>query len=342
MIFVVRDDLADIEKVVADTFTDLNVWERKHVQEWIRQCPEILGEELLVLSVEFDRFTLSRDRLDVLALDRMGNLVVVELKRTSLGEYADLQAIRYAAMVSSMTLKTLLPYYMDYQKRYESTSEVTEESSLSKIQEFVTRDDFDDISSSPRIILGSEDFSQEITTTVLWLNKSGLDVSCVRIKPHKIDGRIVLVPQRIIPLQEAREYLIEIQKKEEVQKSGRSRYRPRTMKIILENNLLKAGDRIYLKNALPEHLRYSKNDPMLEATITGKQGQSNAIKWEKDQKEYAISNLTWHIFKSTHPDGKSPGGVNGNWHWVTEGGIALWDLAEQFLRSAEQTDRGDA
>jgi len=28
MIFVVRDDLADIEKVVADTFTDLNVWER--------------------------------------------------------------------------------------------------------------------------------------------------------------------------------------------------------------------------------------------------------------------------------------------------------------------------
>ena len=114
------------------------------------------------------------------------------------------------------------------------------------------------------------------------------------------------------------------------------------MKIILENNLLKAGDRIYLKNARPEHLRYSKNDPMLEATITGKQGQSNAIKWEKDQKEYAISNLTWHIFKSTHPDGKSPGGVNGNWHWVTEGGITLWDMAEQFLRSAEQTDRGDA
>ena len=254
MIFVVRDDLTAIEKVVADTFSDLNIWERKHIQEWIRQCPEILGEELLVLSVEFDRFASSRDRLDVLALDRVGNLVVVGLKRTSLGEYADLQAIRYAAMVSSMTLKTLLPYYMDYQKRYETAEEITEDSSLSKIQEFVTSDEFDDLSTSPRIILGSEDFSQEITTTVLWLNKSGLDVSCVRIKPHKIDDRIILVPQRIIPLQEARDYLIEIQKKEEVQKSGRSRYRPRTMKIVLENNLVNPGDRVFLRNALPEHL----------------------------------------------------------------------------------------
>jgi hypothetical protein len=39
------------------------VWERRHVQEWVRKHPEILGEDLLVVSMEFDRFEGSRDRL---------------------------------------------------------------------------------------------------------------------------------------------------------------------------------------------------------------------------------------------------------------------------------------
>ena len=116
MILVVNKDLTSFEKVDAGSFAALNIWERQHVQEWIRQTPEILGEELLVVSIEFDRFDNSSDRLDVLAIDRSGNLVVVELKRNSFAGYADLQSIRYAAMVSSMTIQKLLPYYTQYQK----------------------------------------------------------------------------------------------------------------------------------------------------------------------------------------------------------------------------------
>src|SRR5439155_26490753 len=96
----------------------LNIWERQHIEEWVRANPEILGEDLLVLTIEFDRFTNSSDRLDILALDRDGNLVVVELKRDAAAGYTDLQAIRYAAMVSSMTIEKLLPYYIAYRKRH--------------------------------------------------------------------------------------------------------------------------------------------------------------------------------------------------------------------------------
>ena len=332
MILVVNNELTTFEKVIPATFMELNIWERKHIQEWIRQAPDILGEELLVVSIEFDRFKNSDDRLDVLAIDRQGNLVVIEFKKEHpFASYADLQAIRYAAMVSSMTIEKLLPYYIGYQKKYLQTENPTKDSSTTNIQEFVNRDTFQELSNKPRIILCSEDFSQELTTTVLWLNQNGLDISCVRIKPHRIGDKIVIVPNKIIPLQEAKQYLIDIQKKEETEDSGSSSYRPRTMKILIENKIMKEGDRILLKNALPSYMKYEKRYPEYSATITGKLGQSNAIRWDKDDQEYSISALTWSLFKDKHPEKKDPGGVNGNWHWVNKSGTSLWQLAENFL-----------
>lgn len=107
LIFIVSQDLRSVEKTSKASFTNLNLWERQHIEEWIRKAPDILGEDLLVVSAEFDRFSGSQDRLDVLAVDRQGNLVVVEIKRDPYAGYADLQAIRYAAMVSAMTVEKL-------------------------------------------------------------------------------------------------------------------------------------------------------------------------------------------------------------------------------------------
>jgi hypothetical protein len=331
MILVVNENLTNFEKVNHSSFVGLNIWERQHIQEWIRQAPEILGEELLVVSIEFDRFNNSNDRLDILAIDREGNLVVVELKRDPFAGYSDLQAIRYAAMVSSMTIEKLLPYYISYQKNYLNADSISKESSVTNIQEFVNKDSFQDLSNKPRIILCSEDFSQEITTTVLWLNQNGLDISCVKIKPHKINDKVVIVPNKIIPLQEAKQYLIDIQKKEEVEVSRASNYRPKTMRVLIQNMLLKEGDKIFLKNALPSYMKFEANNSEYSATITGKLGQSNAIRWDFDNKEYAISSLTWTLFKDKNPDKKDPGGLNGNVHWVDKDGVSLWDIAEKFL-----------
>ncbi len=126
MIFAIGSSLDRAEKISPRTLIELNIWERQHVEEWIRVNPEMLGKDLLILTVEFDRFVQSSDRLDLLALDRSGKLVVIELKRDSAAGYADLQAIRYAAMVSSMTVDKLLPYYVAYRKKHfgEQLSEV--------------------------------------------------------------------------------------------------------------------------------------------------------------------------------------------------------------------------
>jgi hypothetical protein len=331
MIFVVSEGLKDVEKVDSSSFVGLEIWERQHIEEWIRSTPEILGEELLIVSTEFDKFDKSNDRLDLLAIDRQGNLVVVELKRDLAAGYADLQAIRYAAMVSAMTIEKLLPHYVAYRRKHDKEP-LSKEEAHTQIVEFVDAEDFEELSTRPRVILCSEDFSHEITTTVLWLRQSDIDIGCVKITPYQIQGNIVIVPTTIIPLQEAKHYLVDIQQKEERKgKNGRSR--PKSMKVIVENGLVKAGEKIYLRNGLPDYMKYDLDDPKYHAEITGKLGRSNAVLWHGDKNEYSISKITWKIFRELHPDQKDPGGVNGNWHWVNEDGTPLWTLAEDFFSS---------
>lgn len=332
MIFSISSNLDKASKITETSFSGLNIWERQHIEEWVRTNPEMLGEDLLVVSIEFDRFSNSNDRLDVLALDRSGNLVVVELKRDSAAGYADLQAIRYAAMVSSMTVEVLIPYYIAYRKKYYSET-LSDGDARDQIIEFVESDSFAELSNKPRIILCSEGFSQEITATVLWLRESDIDISCVKITPYKVGEQIVLVPKVVIPLEEAKQYLIDIKRKEEVKEQSGRKYRPKTMKILIENNLVQAGDNIFLKNGLPSHVQFEEGNPIFQAEITGKLGQSNAVRWAKDGEEYSISALAWMIFKDLHPEKKDPGGVNGNWHWVNINGKPLWEVAEEYLAS---------
>ncbi len=332
MIFAIGSSLDRAEKISPRTLIELNIWERKHVEEWIRVNPEMLGEDLLILTVEFDRFVQSSDRLDLLALDRSGNLVVIELKRDSAAGYADLQAIRYAAMVSSMTVDKLLPYYVAYRKKHfgEQLSEVN---ARSQIVEFVGSESFVEFSTKPRIILCSEGFSQEITTTILWLRSSQIDISCVKITPYKMGDQIIIVPKIVLPLEEAKQYTIDIKiKEEEREQSIRSNRpkNPKTMRLLVENSLVKPGDPIFLKNGLPGYIRYDESDPTFQATITGKLGQSDAVLWTKDRSENSISALTWSIFKSLHPEQKDPGGINDNWHWVDANGRSLWEIAQEF------------
>ncbi len=214
MLFVVSEDLNNIEKIGPQSFVSLKVWERTHIQEWVRKHPDMLGEDLLIVSMEFDRFEGSRDRLDLLALDRRGNLVVVELKRDSFAGHVDLQSIRYAAMISTMTVEQLLERYVDYH-RSTTGEEVSQEQLRSTINDFVELENFEELSSRPRIILCSEDFSQEITTTVLWLRGFDLDISCVRLTPYRSESKIILVPEKIIPLRESEQYITRVQEKEE-------------------------------------------------------------------------------------------------------------------------------
>src|ERR1700743_2948591 len=125
------------------TFAEIGVKERQDLESWIVTHPEILGEALIVISFEFHGFGRSNKRLDVLALDEDGVLVVVELKWEGAGAHADLQAIRYAAFCSTMTMQNVVT-------EYALTCKISEAAAESKIMQFLGRDELPEIGNRAR------------------------------------------------------------------------------------------------------------------------------------------------------------------------------------------------
>ena len=78
--FVVDKENNRINKIKAKKFSELGFGERKHLQEWLANNTEAFGEELLIIQKEFDGFDDTNERLDLLALDKQGNIVVIENK----------------------------------------------------------------------------------------------------------------------------------------------------------------------------------------------------------------------------------------------------------------------
>jgi hypothetical protein len=97
-----------LEKVEETTFAREKLLERKDLQRRLKASISVLSPGLMVIDEEFGDWEDSSRRIDLLCLDRDAHLVVVELKRTDDGGHMELQAVRYAAMVSSMTFDQLV------------------------------------------------------------------------------------------------------------------------------------------------------------------------------------------------------------------------------------------
>lgn len=200
-IFRITD--SSIERVDETTFAREKLLERKDLQRRLKTNISVLSPDLMVIDEEFGDWEDSSRRIDLLCLDRDAHLVVVELKRTDDGGHMELQAVRYAAMVSSMTFDQLVGAHAHC-----LGGEDPLERAQSAILNFLGLESPDEarLSDEVRIILVSADFSIELTTTVLWLNKFGLDITCVRLKPYKLEGQVLMDIQQLIPLPEAEEY----------------------------------------------------------------------------------------------------------------------------------------
>ena len=200
-------------------FDDLNLQERPHLQEWLVQTPEALGEDLLVIQKEFDGFADTRERLDLLALDKKGRLVVVENKLDDSGRDVVWQALKYVAYCSSLKKSEIVEIYQKYLDRWSNG-----ESAVPNLCEFLEVEDLDDTvlnaGNEQRLILVAANFRKEVTATVLWLIGHGVRAQCFRVLPYSLGEELLIDLQQIIPTPEAADYMIGMAAKESEEKSA--------------------------------------------------------------------------------------------------------------------------
>ncbi len=210
-VFVIDTSAPHPTKVQPVSLAVLGIKERSDFQRWVLREPSLLGERLLPITSEFDSFDRSSRRLDVLALDEDATLVIVELKLDARGSHADLQAIRYAAFCSTMTIDQIVAEFAEFHACSRDEASV-------RILTFLDAQELPKLEGEPRIILaaGSMD-DQELTASVLWLRRFNLDITCVELTAYQVpgvDGKIIVVPRTIIPIPEARDYMVRVEQKE--------------------------------------------------------------------------------------------------------------------------------
>ena len=235
-IYKMIGDKEGLEELSPTSFGEEGILERINLQPLLRDKPEVLEEGLLIISEEFGNWADSHRRIDLLALDAYGRLVVIELKRGETGAHMELQALRYAAMVANMKSEEAAEAFQTYLvKQAQGTGiAVKEDEARTRMRKHLGIGEGDQqtiLSEIPRIILASENFSKELTTCVLWLNDSwlgrdGLEIKCIRIQPHRNGNEVFLETTTVIPLPEASEYrtrFAERQQEKRLQDSAKSR-----------------------------------------------------------------------------------------------------------------------
>jgi hypothetical protein len=139
--------------------------------------PSIFGEPLLLISNQVK--TNANKRADILALDRAGNGVIVELKkdRGSLG--VETQALQYLADFSKYKGSNFIKHFT----KDTNTLKVNIEAFIGGNQQI------EDINKNSRIILVARSFDPTIYSMGEWLSGKGVSFRCIAYTPVEVHGQ---------------------------------------------------------------------------------------------------------------------------------------------------------
>lgn len=309
--------------------------ERDDLQEWVLAHPEIIGDDVLIIASEFDRWQTGRgdrhaSRLDVLGLDSDGRLVLAELKRDLAPESVQLQAITYAAMVASMTEEDIVGALTSRHRR--DGVDITDSEAEQMILRHCGALD-PEILRSPRIVLVAGDFSPVTTASSLWLSEQGLDITLQRVQAYRIpSGETIVTVSQVFPLPVADELRISPRRTETQKTAERAKRRRETDAVskIVEAQSLPDGAELRLvpTNEVAQDVRDQIQEWLTAHPAAARavwvNERSAPIQWEADGQRYKPTTIVRQILEEAAGSQRS---IAGPRWWQTVDGRSLSEIA---------------
>ncbi|MHB1324929.1 MAG: hypothetical protein ACYC0L_01790 [Thermoleophilia bacterium] len=163
------------------------------LEDWLEENPDGILEDGKLLIVGRQTNTNLGSTIDLLALDRVGDVVVVELKRDRTPRDTLAQALEYASFAEQLDanqLEGILQSYMnddslslaEYHKEYFD----------------LTLDEAVSFNKDQRIVIVGQRVTSEVRQTALFLRSKGIRVTCVEFSFFQADGGTKLLSQEIV------------------------------------------------------------------------------------------------------------------------------------------------
>tara|TARA_B110000211_G_scaffold93297_2_gene108787 strand:+ start:6252 stop:7445 length:1194 start_codon:yes stop_codon:yes gene_type:complete len=181
-----NNDSVPLEVLEPATFSALGYKERDDIQEWIDKTPGCLGEPLLMLGKEFDGFDKSRDRLDLLAMDVQGNLVVIENKRDDSGKDVVGQAIKYAAFCSTLSEQDIVAIHSKAFDDAEDSNPAAQQDIENFLTEHRVYDSELGYNHDQRIIIVSGGYKPEAISAAVWVLEKNIDITLIKLDIYAV------------------------------------------------------------------------------------------------------------------------------------------------------------
>jgi hypothetical protein len=269
----------------------------------------LVGEPLLVLGHQLAEFAEDRDRLDILALDRSGEIVLVELKVSDDFRVTDLQALAYAGAYAKRSRHDLARTLQRHlQRRADAEAHpapsapdgangassgapaITFETAAAQIAAFIEVDDFEEWQPSQhvRIKLVAPSFPRRVLQTVKWLG----DVYSVRLEAITVrlfetaTNTFSIAFERLLPLPADEDFDMTIRERENRQLVENTSRRPAVLPLLVNEGKLRHDQTLWVtKSVLPVENRdlYDSDSPIFRVRVHAPDGSQPKLAWQENE-----------------------------------------------------------
>ncbi len=172
-------DGRSIERLSVKSLHQAGILERRDLQQMIVNNPdsffEEMGERLVLIGREICPSDYVGDRIDLLAVDTKGQVVVIELKRFEY-KLQLLQALSYVAMLADWNIDRFVATRSQFANE-------PPQAAIDTIRDHVRPKILDDLNRVQRVILVAEAFDFSLLKTAEWLSDTyGVGIRCYRIE----------------------------------------------------------------------------------------------------------------------------------------------------------------
>ncbi|MFB5269832.1 hypothetical protein ACE41H_24055 [Paenibacillus enshidis] len=299
-------------KVEAVTFAELGMQEND-IEELLRNSIDMLcddEESMLIVGRQVKNESLGRS--DLTAVDNNGNIVLIEIKRDrkdieNRKEAFEFQAIRYAASYATvvdaddLVKKVYAPYIEKYRSEFELGELTSYELGLRKLNEFLKVNGAEaSFNKKQKIVLVASDYDDQTLSAVAWLNSNGVDMSCFKLTPYKINNEVFLKAEKLLPLTNYDDYYVNLMEKTPSrikQSKGIKRRSLPKIDEMLRWGVVKPGDIIVAKGRTDEGTLLNNGNILVD----GK--ERSLLAWLKEV--FGWSNIATYDFSVLKESGKT-------------------------------------